>query len=616
MKLNTKLSLIFLLLTVVPALVIGYLSFYNGRCTIEENTISHLVSTNLLKEAEYERWVHDSAQLIEMIAISPFFKNTFPAIQAAHDPTDLSHEIAHQRIKEHLNPVLEKGTFWELFILRASDGLLMVSTDRRQEGKYKDNRPFFINGKKGTFIQNVYYGMSIQKPAMTVSTPLKDLNGETIAVLAGRLDLSQLSKIMEKRSGLSETEDTYLVNKFNFYVTEPRFGKDYALRKSIHTQGVAEALQQKDGVGLYLDYRGVPVIGAYQWMPEWELCLVTEVDQAEAYAPIDRLRKTVLGIVAGISLLAASLGWASAFHVTIPLRRLLESTDKIEAGRLEVSLATKGRGEIADLARAFDRMVKRLSTTLVSRDALAAEIEERKKETALREQVMADLKRSNEELQQFAYVASHDLQEPLRMVSSYSQLLADRYKDKLDEKANKYIHYAVDGAVRMQQLIQDLLAYSRVTTKGGEIAKVESQPALQNALSNLEAAIAESGAVITQDPLPSVAADGTQLTQLFQNLVGNAIKFRGDTSPRIHVGAEKDGEYWRFSVADNGIGIEERYLEKIFVIFQRLHTRSEYAGTGIGLSICKRIVERFGGRIWLKSEPGKGSTFYFILKAG
>lgn len=615
MKLNTKLSLIFLLLTIAPALVVGYLSFYNGRCTIEENTISHLVSTNLLKEAEYERWVHDSAQLIEMIAISPFFKNTFPTIQAAHDPTDLSHEAAHQRIKEHLNPVLEKGTFWELFILRASDGLLMVSTDRRQEGKYKDNRPFFINGKKGTFIQNVYYGMSIQKPAMTVSTPLKDLNGETIAVLAGRLDLSQLSKIMEKRSGLSETEDTYLVNKFNFYVTEPRFGKDYALRKSIHTQGVAEALQQKDGVGLYLDYRGVPVIGAYQWMPEWELCLVTEIDQAEAYEPIDRLRKMVLGIVAGISLVAASLGWASAFHVTIPLRRLLESTDKIEAGRLEVSLATKGRGEVADLARAFDRMVKRLSTTLVSRDALAAEIEERKRETALREQVMADLKRSNEELQQFAYVASHDLQEPLRMVSSYSQLLADRYKDKLDEKANKYIHYAVDGAVRMQQLIQDLLAYSRVTTKGGEIAKVESQPALQNALSNLEAAIADSGAVITQDPLPSVAADGTQLTQLFQNLLGNAIKFRGDTSPRIHVGAERDGEYWRFSVADNGIGIEERYLEKIFVIFQRLHTRSEYAGTGIGLSICKRIVERFGGRIWLKSEPGKGSTFYFVLKA-
>ena len=614
MKLNTKLSLIFVLLTVVPSLVVGYLSFQNSRRAIEKNTINHLISTNLLKKAEYEDWVRNNTDLLEMLASSPFFKTTFPSFQAVYDAAETLNAADHQRIAANLRPMVEEGSLWELFILRAADGLLMVSTDPGQEGKYMDNRPYFINGKKGTFIQNVYYAMSIQQASMTVSTPLKDASGATIAVLAGRMDLSRLSGIMEKRSGLSHSEDTYLVNKFNFYVTEPRFGNGYALKKSVHTQGVTAALEQQNGVGLYPDYRGVPVIGAYLWMPEWELCLITEIDQDEAFAPVNSLRKTMFSIAAIISLIAGGLGWLSAFNVTIPLRHLLEATNKIEAGRLEISLETQGSSEVARLARAFDRMVKRLSSTLVSRDALAAEIQEREREKALREQVMEDLKRSNEELQQFAYVASHDLQEPLRMVSSYTQLLADRYTGQLDEKADKYINYAVDGAVRMQQLIQDLLAYSRVTTKGGDIEKVESGNALQRALANLETAIADSGAEITHDALPTVAADETQLMQLFQNLIGNAIKFRGDAAPHIHVGVAKEGACWRFGIADNGIGIEKRYRDKIFIIFQRLHTRREYPGTGIGLAICRRIVTRFGGKIWLESEAGKGSVFYFTLK--
>ena len=201
------------------------------------------------------------------------------------------------------------------------------------------------------------------------------------------------------------------------------------------------------------------------------------------------------------------------------------------------------------------------------------------------------------------------------MVSSYTQLLADRYKDQLDDRARKFIHYAVDGAVRMQRLIQDLLAYSRITTQGGTIEPIDSQTAFDNAVANLEAAISESGAIVSNDTLPAVIADSTQLTQLFQNLIGNAIKFRTDAPSRIHVCAEKNETFWHFSVADNGIGIDPQYQEKIFIIFQRLHTRSEHPGTGIGLAICKRIVERHGGKIWFESEPGKGTVFYFTLKA-
>jgi light-regulated signal transduction histidine kinase (bacteriophytochrome) len=226
---------------------------------------------------------------------------------------------------------------------------------------------------------------------------------------------------------------------------------------------------------------------------------------------------------------------------------------------------------------------------------------------------LRDLARSNKDLEQFAYVASHDLQEPLRMVSSYTQLLARRYQGQLDATADKYIHYAVDGAGRMQSLIEDLLAYSRVGTRAQGFAPADCTAVLGQALANLKAAIEQSGAVVTHDALPVVVHDQSLLVQLFQNLIGNAIKFHVAAPPRVHVSAEQKGGEWVVAVRDNGIGIDPQYAERIFTIFRRLHTNEEYAGTGIGLAICKKIVERRGGRIWVESQPGTGSTFYFTV---
>ena len=229
------------------------------------------------------------------------------------------------------------------------------------------------------------------------------------------------------------------------------------------------------------------------------------------------------------------------------------------------------------------------------------------------EAVAADLARSNKDLEQFAYVASHDLQEPLRIVAGYLQLLERRYKGKLDADADDFINFAVDGASRMQALINDLLSYSRVGTRGKAPAPVDLEAVLKRATGNLQAAIEESRTVITHDPLPTIIGDATQLLQLLQNLVSNAIKFRGESPPRIHVSARRDGGRWLLGVKDNGIGIDPQYKDRIFVIFQRLHTREKYPGTGIGLAVCKRIVERHGGTIWVESEVGKGSTFFFTL---
>jgi light-regulated signal transduction histidine kinase (bacteriophytochrome) len=239
-------------------------------------------------------------------------------------------------------------------------------------------------------------------------------------------------------------------------------------------------------------------------------------------------------------------------------------------------------------------------------------LEERTKELAER---VEELARSNAELERFAYVASHDLKEPLRMVTSYTRLLARRYKGKLDADAEDFINFAIDGAARMEQLIQDLLVYSRVGIRDLFVKPTDCEVVLGQALGNLQAAIEESDAAVTHDTLPVVKGDATQLVQIFQNLIGNAIKFHGEKPPRIHISAEDKENEWVFSVQDNGIGIDPQYRERIFVIFQRLHSREEYPGNGIGLAICKKILENHAGRIWLSSQPGKGSTFYFSLPA-
>jgi PAS domain S-box-containing protein len=285
---------------------------------------------------------------------------------------------------------------------------------------------------------------------------------------------------------------------------------------------------------------------------------------------------------------------------------------EIESARFEKRYLRGDNGAVVwcDIAIA---LVRDAQANPLYEVAIFDDITDRKNaESALRE-AHEELKRSNAELEQFAYVASHDLQEPLRMLASYTQLLWRRYDSKLDQDAREFMAFIIDGATRMKQLIEDLLAYSRVGTKGADFQPVSAEVALRRALFNLRTGIEEAGAVVTHDVLPSVPADEAQLAQLFQNLIGNALKFRSSSVPRIHVGVvEKDND-WEFEVRDNGIGIEPQYFERIFMVFQRLHNKGEYPGTGIGLAICKKVVERHGGRIWVESRLGSGSSFHFAL---
>lgn len=311
-----------------------------------------------------------------------------------------------------------------------------------------------------------------------------------------------------------------------------------------------------------------------------------------------------------VALLLALIGATLLVRYAV-LRPLAELNDQVRAvaqGDFDHRLKVEHPSELAELSGHVDAMRRRILAEWRRASEAQGKLEEQ----------AAELRRSNGELEQFAYVASHDLQEPLRKVASFTQMLEQRYGDRLDDRAKQYIAFSVDGAKRMQCLINDLLDFSRVGRLGDERTSVDTHLPLRAALSNLAVPIEESGATVTFDELPTVRGSRVQLTQLFQNLVGNAVKFRSQEPPRIHIGVRRDGDVWEFSCSDNGIGIESKYTDRIFLIFQRLHGRDAYAGTGIGLALCKKIVEYHGGRIWVENgEPEQpGTTFRWTLPLG
>ena len=350
-----------------------------------------------------------------------------------------------------------------------------------------------------------------------------------------------------------------------------------------------------------------------------------KADLQERHARLLIYAQTIMTVLV-LSLVVACLASVLLQRVvSFPILSLAKLARRVSEDHDYSSRAAKNSGdEIGTLVDGFNEMLSQIEQRDSALTKAQAELSQRVKdlqiEVGIRKRAeeglarkTAELQRSNAELEQFAYVASHDLQEPLRMVASYTQLLAKRYKDKFDSDALEFIGFAVDGVNRMQSLIRDLLEYSRVGTRGKELARTDCGGVLDNTLKNLQATMEESHATVIVDPLPVIMADDVQIGRLFQNLIGNAIKYRDSKPPEVHVGCTEEGDQWLFWVRDNGIGIDPQYAERIFIIFQRLHRKTEYPGTGIGLAICKKIVERHGGKIWVESELGKGATFYFTL---
>jgi PAS domain S-box-containing protein len=713
-KLIPRLTLIFIAYASALLIGVGLLAYQSGRDALREATISELQATALEKESSLDKWVQDKQTDIRSLASDPAtILAASHLLQAAPGSADA--QAAHKELLATLQPHIAAGKFLEFSIMNPQSGEILASTNPVEEGKFKEDRPYYANGKSGPYVQNLYYSISLQSIAMTAAAPLKTSQDQVVGVLAGRLDLKEMNDIIGRRTGLHQTDDAYLVNSSSLFVTQPRFLKNPAvLQRGIHTTAIDQCLKQQSGVTEAYDYRNVPAFVVYRWLPDRNLCLIVKMDQVEAYRPVRSFGGTIAAISALALLAAAALAYALARSLTRPILALQEGATRFGRGELDVRLDNRARDELGQLAGEFNRMAEalaeqqthlrrraeqffnlspdllctinpsfriqdlnpaweltlgysgdelkgRLLSNLIHPDdwsttqgalrrigeegsgrfenrclnkrghyrwlawvvvsssqdrllyAAARDITERQLAEERMRQQTDELERSNRELQEFAYVASHDLQEPLQMVSNHVQLLSRRYRGRLDQDADEFIDFALEGTSRLKGLISDLLTYSRAGARGKEFAPMEMEGIFSRVMETYQAIVEDCKGSITHDDLPVVLGDDEQMVQVLQNLIDNSIKFRSKEPPNIHVGARELSERWLFFVRDNGIGIDPQYTERVFVIFQRLHSRDVYPGNGIGLAICRKIIERHGGHIWVDSEPGKGATFYFTL---
>ena len=519
--------------------------------------------------------------------------------------------------------------------LAQGEGVTVATADAREAGLNRRGAPYFarLQQRRDFAIGEFVREKTIGAPTMLLAYPVPDQPADKpLAAVYASLNLDTLQRCISGHQLFSE----------GVILVTDRIGRELArnpdpekwLGHQAKSSLLFEAQQSKAGFvetagvdGVTRLYYRVPVPGS-----DDGLFVTVGLPKTAILAAMRRAFYRDLIILDICTLGALLCAWYFADYSVIRyVQRLTIAARQLAQGKWDTQARLSGGArELQQLGIAFDDMASalrehrdRLELRVEQRtrqlshtnDCLKEEIDERKQAQAVAQKLLVNLERSNKELEQFAYVASHDLQEPLRLVSAYTQLLLQRYRDKLDAEAEPITKFITEGVTRMQRLIQDLLSYSRVSNQNKALAFADAELALQTALRNLEMVISEQQAVVTHDPLPALLCDPTKLGQLFQNLISNGIKFRGEEPPRIHIGVRKtdDEKAWLFSVSDNGIGIEQEYFDRIFVIFQRLHTRSKYPGTGIGLAICKRIVEQHAGTIWVESAKNKGCTFYFTI---
>ena len=535
----------------------------------------------------------------------------------------------------HFAKLLENSSTFNNIGLAQGDGLNIGSATPTGAGFNRSNRPYFTRlQQQRTFTIGEYLISRItQHPTIVLAYPLPDQPPDKpLAAVYGALNLESLQHCISGNK-LPPKSVMVVLDRNGIILArsaEPEkwVGKQAKSWVLLRSRGEQNGFVETAGVdGVTRLYYYVPVPHS-----DGGLSVNVGIPKSTILTAMRSSFYRDLIVLDIFTLLALGAAWFFAeYSVLQHVKRLTSAARQLAQGKWDVQARlTGGARELQQLGRAFDDMASalrehrdRLELRVEQRtrelshanECLKLEIEERKQAQAVAQKLMANLERSNKELEQFAYVASHDLQEPLRLVSSYTQLLLQRYREKLDADAEPITRFITEGVTRMQRLIQDLLSYSRVSNQTHTLSFADAEDALNTALRNLALVIREQNAVVTHDPLPTLLCDQTKLGQLFQNLISNGIKFHAEAPPHIHISASKteDERAWLFSVSDNGIGIEQDYFERIFVLFQRLHTRSKYPGTGIGLAICKRIVEQHNGRIWVKSAKGEGCTFYFTI---
>ncbi|ACY13913.1 sensor histidine kinase [Haliangium ochraceum] len=598
-SIRSKISFYLLLVSVVPILVLSFASFYNARQEIRGQLLEHLRGVVSLKSEAIERWYLDRRAQIQLLRETPDLREA--ARELLSGPFESRREgPEYRQIDRSLRLHTEHSAIYSEIFLMDTQGKIWYSSAPEAEGLVKSNRPYFIHGMKELFLQNTYYSLTLRRTTSTIALPLS-AGGELIGVLAFRLNDERLGEIMAVYAGIETVGRMYLVNNYNHLVTSPEGRADYSVEQVSYSEPVQLCLARRNQTGEHVNLDGQPsageytnhdgkqVLAAFHYLGDYRLCIVAEIDSEVAYRQVAGLRQFVIALTVvtlGVVMLIAL--WLSS-SISRPVRKLTTMASVAASGNLDQQIHLALRDELGTLARSFNTMIA----------SLKAHTDE--------------LTRINAELEEYGHIISHDLKEPLRTISGFMGLLGKKYGDRLDDRGRDYVDRAVAASVRMRQLIDDLRSYSRVAAQSQQPSAIALNVLVTDVLTNLTDAIETSDAHIECGELPEVYGVASLLATLVQNLIANAIKFRGDEPPSIHIAAEREGDAWRISVSDNGIGIDPSYSDRIYKMFQRLHPRSEYSGTGIGLAVCKKIVEYHHGRIWFESNPGGGTIFHFTI---
>lgn len=597
-SIRSKIVLAFVVVSILAISAVSIVSYFIAKNVVSDTVINGLHGVATHQAQQIETTLSHYREDVQVIAADTRVRQSLRHFIASSD--FITGIVLNQILSDHAR----NDSVVQSLDLLDTYGAIVASSDTGHLGPAD-----FDPTEPGIIISTETVDAVENRPTLRISTPVI-LDSRIIGYASAHLNGDIFEQVGSAYVGLRDTGETILVarspNGEARFISPLRFSKDNAYYKPIDESDTRRiefaALTGTSGQGTeFTDYRGHRVFGAYDFIEDSGIGVVVKMDEAEALSRlsgfIGMLALVIPVIIIGVVLSALLL----ARQLTGPIGKLTSSADDFSRGDLSSRVHVESTDEIGILADTFNSMAASLQTANL-------DLEHRVKERT------ADLNRSNYDLEQFAYVASHDLQEPLRMVTSYTQLLARRYRDQLDEDANKFIEFAVDGAKRMQILINDLLAYSRVGRHASDYTEVDTIDIVSDALKNLSSTIEEEGASISIGELPVINADRLQLVSLFQNLISNGIKYRDpDRHPWIEITAERIDSKWRFAVTDNGIGIDPAFSDRIFTIFQRLHSREKYQETGIGLAIARKIVERAGGSIWVDSVPGKGSIFFFTL---
>ena len=734
-SLMARLVSYFLLLSLVIVTLAVALAFIGGREAFKQSVAERLQVIAALEKDQLYRWVEHQRQDLVLLASSPTVRTLAASLLQPATPTSGT-QAAYARLQDHLAATLAiKPDLKEIFILTDVGGRIVLSTDQSHEGIYRVRDNFFIEGRKDTYVQNVYPSPLTFEPTLTISTPLRSPTGERLGVMAAHINLEEIDRIIQGRAGLGDSGETYLVDKYNVFISGERFGRERFLR-GVHTEGINAAIAGADGWGLYPNYEGVPVIGVYCWIETLEMALLVEVKQADAFAPAQRVAWLIL--IVGL-VLAAALAVGTvllARQIAQPILRITDTAARIADGDLAAQTPVVTEDEIGVLARTFNDMTTRLrvlyddlkqeirereraeeakraslemlqaiidnspaiiylkdvegrylltnrryatffnidqemiigktdydifpeavAETFQTNDrtvletglaqsweeiapqngqdhtflsqkfplfdahghpyalcGISTDITERKQAEDVREHLIEELESKNAELERFTYTVSHDLKSPLVTIKGFLGLLERDAARGDAQRMQADIEQIGSAADKMQRLLSELLELSRIGRLVNPPEAISITDLAHEATALVGGSIQEHGVVVKiTAAMPVVYGDRVRLLEVYQNLIENAVKFRGDQpEPHIVITARSEHGMAVCSVQDNGIGIDPRYHDKIFGLFDRLDPGSE--GTGIGLALVRRIIEVHGGCIWVESEgAGHGSTFHFTL---